>query len=161
MSILLSTSKLHLPPPPLHITSYPYTPTSSTSTPKPPPPYSYSTLHFHHLYTPDFHSPPFPPPLHPHSPPHFHHLYTPTPPPLPHLYTPTPLPLPLLLRPRLLYMGCYGIGVSRLLAAAVENLSNLSEDTKDMTDEQIKWPISIAPYKFCVIPQKVSLHLDN
>jgi len=45
----------------------------------------------------------------------------------------------------LMEMGCYGIGVSRLLAAAVEVLS---------TESEIKWPPQIAPYLFCVIPPK-------
>ena len=47
---------------------------------------------------------------------------------------------------RLLYMGCYGIGITRLLAASVEAHS---------TDTELRWPHAIAPYKYCVIPQKV------
>lgn len=43
-------------------------------------------------------------------------------------------------------MGCYGIGVSRLLAATVEVLS---------TPEEIRWPLPFAPYLLCVIPPKV------
>mmetsp|Transcript_27253 Transcript_27253/g.37915 ORF Transcript_27253/g.37915 Transcript_27253/m.37915 type:complete len:400 (+) Transcript_27253:372-1571(+) len=40
-------------------------------------------------------------------------------------------------------MGCYGIGVSRLLAAIVE----MNHDNKG-----IKWPFEVAPYKAVVIP---------
>jgi len=42
-------------------------------------------------------------------------------------------------------MGCYGIGVSRILAASVEVLS---------TETEIRWPESIAPYSVCVIAPK-------
>jgi len=42
-------------------------------------------------------------------------------------------------------MGCYGIGVSRILAASVEVLS---------TDNEIRWPHSIAPYSVCVLAPK-------
>ncbi|XP_050401296.1 probable proline--tRNA ligase, mitochondrial isoform X1 [Patella vulgata] len=45
---------------------------------------------------------------------------------------------------RLTQMGCYGIGISRLLQASIEVLS---------TDKQIKWPQLIAPYQICIIPQ--------
>ena len=40
-------------------------------------------------------------------------------------------------------MGCYGIGVTRCLAAAVEQLHD---------DNGIIWPVSIAPYEALVIP---------
>lgn len=43
-------------------------------------------------------------------------------------------------------MGCFGIGTTRLLAAAVENLSH---------SEEIRWPRLIAPHQICIIPQKV------
>ncbi|KAI0225488.1 putative proline--tRNA ligase, mitochondrial [Lamellibrachia satsuma] len=52
---------------------------------------------------------------------------------------------------RLLYMGCYGIGVTRLLAAAVEVLS---------LDDQIRWPRVLAPYQICIIPQKKGFKSD-
>ncbi len=42
-------------------------------------------------------------------------------------------------------MGCYGIGVSRLLAAATEAIS---------TETQLRWPDSIAPFSACVIAPK-------
>ncbi|XP_076055064.1 prolyl-tRNA synthetase 2-like protein, mitochondrial isoform X2 [Oratosquilla oratoria] len=48
-------------------------------------------------------------------------------------------------KPQPLHMGCYGIGVSRLLAAAVEVLS---------TKAQMKWPLAFAPYKVCIIGPK-------
>ncbi|CAG8567772.1 11171_t:CDS:2 [Racocetra fulgida] len=40
-------------------------------------------------------------------------------------------------------MGCYGIGISRIIAAVVES----SHDSKG-----IIWPPSIAPYRVCIIP---------
>ncbi|NXE51534.1 SYPM protein, partial [Casuarius casuarius] len=42
-------------------------------------------------------------------------------------------------------MGCYGLGVTRILAAAVEVLS---------TEDSIRWPGLIAPYQVCFIPPK-------
>ena len=43
-------------------------------------------------------------------------------------------------------MGCYGIGVSRLIAAGVEVLS---------TEEYIRWPRLLAPHQVCIISQQV------
>ena len=40
-------------------------------------------------------------------------------------------------------MGCYGIGVTRCVAAAVEQLHD---------DNGIIWPVSIAPYQAIVVP---------
>ncbi|CAG8837217.1 38975_t:CDS:2, partial [Gigaspora margarita] len=40
-------------------------------------------------------------------------------------------------------MGCYGIGVSRMIAAIIES----SHDSKG-----IIWPPSVAPYRVCIIP---------
>ncbi|XP_068176100.1 probable proline--tRNA ligase, mitochondrial [Antennarius striatus] len=42
-------------------------------------------------------------------------------------------------------MGCYGLGVTRIVAAAIEVMS---------TKERICWPGLIAPYQVCVIPPK-------
>lgn len=42
-------------------------------------------------------------------------------------------------------MGCYGIGISRILAASVEVLA---------TDSEIRWPKIIAPYSVCVVAPK-------
>lgn len=42
-------------------------------------------------------------------------------------------------------MGCYGLGVSRILAASIEVLS---------TEDAICWPSIIAPYQVCLIPPK-------
>ncbi|KAI4497751.1 hypothetical protein M0802_007077 [Mischocyttarus mexicanus] len=44
-----------------------------------------------------------------------------------------------------LVMGCFGIGLSRIMAAAAEIYS---------TKEDIKWPKCIAPYTVCIIPPK-------
>ncbi|KAG1663781.1 putative proline--tRNA ligase, mitochondrial [Nymphon striatum] len=49
------------------------------------------------------------------------------------------------LKSKPLQMGCYGIGVTRLLAAAVEVLS---------TENNIRWPKAISPYQICIIPPK-------
>ncbi|GLH09326.1 Uncharacterized protein GBIM_14424 [Gryllus bimaculatus] len=48
-------------------------------------------------------------------------------------------------KPGFLQMGCYGIGMTRILAAVVECLSTTSE---------IRWPPILAPFKVCVIPPK-------
>jgi prolyl-tRNA synthetase len=48
---------------------------------------------------------------------------------------------------KLMVMGCYGIGVSRTMAAAVEQ--NYDEDG-------IMWPVSIAPYHVVIIPISVT-----
>lgn len=44
-----------------------------------------------------------------------------------------------------LFMGCFGIGVTRVVAASIEALS---------TDTEIRWPPAIAPYLICLIPPK-------
>lgn len=48
-------------------------------------------------------------------------------------------------KPQLLQMGCFGIGVSRLLAATVEVLAQ---------EGNIRWPWEIVPYKICLIGPK-------
>ncbi|XP_071536694.1 probable proline--tRNA ligase, mitochondrial isoform X2 [Panulirus ornatus] len=48
-------------------------------------------------------------------------------------------------KPELLQMGCYGLGVSRIMAAVVEVLSQ---------DEYITWPWILAPFKVCLITPK-------
>ncbi|KAM8999788.1 probable proline--tRNA ligase, mitochondrial [Sarcophilus harrisii] len=48
-------------------------------------------------------------------------------------------------KPSLVEMGCYGLGVTRILAAAIEVLS---------TEECIRWPRLLAPYQVCLIPPK-------
>ncbi|NWW97120.1 SYPM protein, partial [Rhynochetos jubatus] len=48
-------------------------------------------------------------------------------------------------KPQLLEMGCYGLGVTRILAASIEVLS---------TEDGIRWPSLIAPYQLCFIPPK-------
>ncbi|GFY33159.1 probable proline--tRNA ligase, mitochondrial [Trichonephila clavipes] len=45
----------------------------------------------------------------------------------------------------ILQMGCYGLGLSRILAASVECLSK---------DDSIRWPFLIAPFYVSVIPPK-------
>ena len=46
---------------------------------------------------------------------------------------------------RNLQMGCYGIGVSRLIGAAVEVLSS---------DNELRWPRQLVPFSVCVIAPK-------
>lgn len=41
------------------------------------------------------------------------------------------------------YMGCYGVGVSRSIAAVIEQHND---------ESGIKWPVAIAPYEVCVLP---------
>lgn len=42
-----------------------------------------------------------------------------------------------------MHMGCYGIGVTRLIGAAIEKLS---------TDTHLRWPFPLAPFYICIIP---------
>lgn len=52
-------------------------------------------------------------------------------------------------KPRPLEMNCFGIGVTRLLSASLEMLS---------TEDQLRWPLSIAPFKVAVITPKRGSH---
>ncbi|XP_022071969.2 probable proline--tRNA ligase, mitochondrial [Acanthochromis polyacanthus] len=49
-------------------------------------------------------------------------------------------------------MGCFGLGVTRILAAAIEVMS---------TEEGIRWPGLIAPYQVCVLPPKKGSKVDE
>lgn len=40
-------------------------------------------------------------------------------------------------------MGCYGIGITRVVAAAIE---------QNHDEKGIKWPVELAPFKMCVLP---------
>lgn len=46
---------------------------------------------------------------------------------------------------RLAEMGCYGLGVTRILASAIEVLSS---------DEEIRWPRVMAPFQVCIVSAK-------
>lgn len=48
--------------------------------------------------------------------------------------------------PQTIIMGCYGIGVSRTIAAAIEQFSD---------ENGIVWPLAIAPYQAIVVPVNV------
>ncbi|XP_046941188.1 probable proline--tRNA ligase, mitochondrial [Lynx rufus] len=48
-------------------------------------------------------------------------------------------------KPCLAEMGCYGLGVTRILAAGIEVLS---------TEDSVRWPSLLAPYHVCLIPPK-------
>ncbi len=47
----------------------------------------------------------------------------------------------------IMWMGCYGIGVSRIVAAAIE---------QNHDDAGIIWPESIAPFSVCIVP--INMH---
>ena len=47
----------------------------------------------------------------------------------------------------MLQMGSYGLGMTRILGAAVESLS---------VSDGLRWPLAFAPYIVCIIPPKVS-----
>lgn len=51
-------------------------------------------------------------------------------------------------KPAALWMGCYGIGITRLIAASVECLSAVGEA------EEMRWPMALAPFSVCIIPPK-------
>lgn len=55
-------------------------------------------------------------------------------------------------KPSVAEMGCYGLGVTRILAAAVEVMS---------TEEAIRWPGLLAPYQVCVVPPKKGSKMDK
>lgn len=55
-------------------------------------------------------------------------------------------------KPSIAEMGCYGLGVTRILAAAIEVLS---------TEEVICWPGLLAPYQVCVLPPKKGSKMDQ
>lgn len=55
-------------------------------------------------------------------------------------------------KPAVLHMGCYGLGVSRIMAAAVEVLSS---------QEAIRWPMAIAPFTCCIITPKKGSKEEN
>jgi prolyl-tRNA synthetase len=48
-------------------------------------------------------------------------------------------------KPVVCQMGCYGIGVTRIIAASLEVLS---------TDLELRWPLALAPFKICIITPK-------
>jgi prolyl-tRNA synthetase len=50
-------------------------------------------------------------------------------------------------RPEEMEMGCYGLGISRIMAAAVEAL----HDPTDGGSGRIRWPEAIAPYRIVVL----------
>lgn len=49
-------------------------------------------------------------------------------------------------------MGCFGLGVTRILAAAIEVMS---------TEEGIRWPGLLAPYQVCVVLPKKGSKVDK
>ncbi|KAG7513246.1 hypothetical protein JOB18_002690 [Solea senegalensis] len=55
-------------------------------------------------------------------------------------------------KPCVAEMGCYGLGVTRILAAALEVMS---------TEEGIRWPGLLAPYQVCVLPPKKGSKVDG
>lgn len=55
-------------------------------------------------------------------------------------------------KPSIAEMGCYGLGVTRILAAAIEVMS---------TGDAICWPGLLAPYQVCVVPPKKGSKTDE
>ncbi|XP_056133676.1 probable proline--tRNA ligase, mitochondrial [Lampris incognitus] len=55
-------------------------------------------------------------------------------------------------KPTIIEMGCFGLGVTRILAAAIEVMS---------TEEGIRWPGLLAPYQVCVLPPKKGSRVDE
>lgn len=55
-------------------------------------------------------------------------------------------------QPAVAEMGCYGLGVTRILAAAIEVMS---------TEEAIRWPGLLAPYQVCIVPPKRGSKTDK
>ncbi|XP_034440000.1 probable proline--tRNA ligase, mitochondrial isoform X2 [Hippoglossus hippoglossus] len=55
-------------------------------------------------------------------------------------------------KPSVAEMGCFGLGVTRILAAAIEVMS---------TEEGIRWPGLLAPYQVCVLPPKKGSKVDE
>lgn len=49
-------------------------------------------------------------------------------------------------RAQILEMGCYGIGVTRVVAAAIE---------QNHDDKGIMWPDAIAPFQVCIVPMQM------
>ncbi|XP_026201629.1 probable proline--tRNA ligase, mitochondrial [Anabas testudineus] len=55
-------------------------------------------------------------------------------------------------KPSIAEMGCYGLGVTRILAAAIEVMS---------TEEGIRWPGLLAPYQVCILSPKKGSKVDE
>lgn len=55
-------------------------------------------------------------------------------------------------KPSIAEMGCYGLGVTRILAAAIEVMS---------TEERIRWPGLLAPYQVCILAPKKGSKVDE
>lgn len=54
-------------------------------------------------------------------------------------------------------MGCYGIGVTRLLAAALEYFT--ASLAKDNAPHELRWPVGFAPFSGAIAVQKVLLYI--
>ncbi|VDP49268.1 unnamed protein product [Schistosoma margrebowiei] len=56
---------------------------------------------------------------------------------------------------KLMFMGCYGLGISRLLAVCIEHLTRVAfpDKSKDQIS-QLRWPVRIAPYSGSIVLQK-------
>ncbi|KAM8889059.1 putative proline--tRNA ligase, mitochondrial [Synchiropus picturatus] len=54
-------------------------------------------------------------------------------------------------KPCVAEMGCFGLGVTRILAAAIEVMS---------TEDSIRWPGLLAPYQVCILPPKKGSKVD-
>lgn len=52
---------------------------------------------------------------------------------------------------KLCEMGCFGVGISRLLQATLEHSCSVNGD-----DDRISWPLTITPFTVCVLPLTTS-----
>ncbi|CAH8670668.1 unnamed protein product [Schistosoma haematobium] len=56
---------------------------------------------------------------------------------------------------KLMFMGCYGLGISRLLAVCIEHLTRVAfPDKSEDQITQLRWPVRIAPYSGSIVLQK-------
>lgn len=62
---------------------------------------------------------------------------------------------------RLCEMGCYGVGISRLLQTTLEHSCSSSTSSHSNEGGSISWPLSIAPFTVCVLPLTTSTVRHN
>lgn len=59
------------------------------------------------------------------------------------------------------HMGCYGLGLSRILGASIDALSLMPSDQDERDFIQLRWPNEVAPYKYGLIPPAKRSKLTN
>jgi prolyl-tRNA synthetase len=58
--------------------------------------------------------------------------------------------------PALLQMGCYGLGISRIMGAVIES-SKAALSKSNNSEQFLHWPLLLAPYSIVLIPPKVNI----